>query len=194
MKVSKIYLVKKEIEKILKNSDCVNLSDREKDPTHSKLTLQWVLKLKSDADEALQIAALGHDIDRAVEKRRVKKENFEDYEEYKREHAKESAKIVCEILEKHGFKKDFIKKVRFLIENHEVGGSKEADTLKEADSLTFFSFDIYHYLKDRGNDKTKKKIRFMYKRLSEEAKKLVNQIKFKDKKIENLFKEATLSL
>lgn len=185
-----VDLVKKEIKRILENSDCANPADREKDPTHSKLVLKWVMKLKPSADEALQIAALGHDIDRAIEKRRVKKENFKDYEKYKKEHAKESAKIICEILEKHGLEKDFINKVKFLIKNHEVGGSKEVEMLKEADSLTFFSFDIYYYLKDRGSKKTKEKVRFMYKRLSEKARGLVNQVKFKNEKVESLFREA----
>ena len=184
-------LVKREIQKILKNSDCANLADREKDLAHATLVLEWVLKLDPDANEALQIAALGHDIDRAIEKRRVKKENFEKYEEYKGEHAKESAKIVCEILEKYSLEKEFVEKVRFLIENHEVGGSEEADILKEADSLTFFSFDVYYYLKDRGAKKTKDKISFMYKRLPKKAKKLVKQVEFKDKEVESLFKEAT---
>lgn len=194
MNGNKIYLVKKEIEEIFRKSDCANLFDKEKDPTHSKLTLEWILKLKPDADEALQIAALSHDIDRAIEKRRVKKENFKDYENYKRGHAKESAKIICEILEKHDFDNNFIKKVKFLIENHETGGSEEVDILKEADSLTFFNWDIYFYLKDKGTEKTKEKIRFMYERLSEKAKKLVNQIKFKNKEIADLFKEAISEL
>jgi len=184
------YLVKAEIERVLENSDCANPSNREKDPKHSKLVLEWVLRLKPDADEALQIAALGHDIDRAIERRRVKKENFKSYEEYKKEHAKESAKITCELLEKHSFEKSFVSKVRFLIENHEVGGSEEAEILKEADSLAFFNFDIYYYLKDRGNKKTKEKIRFMYERLSEKAKVLVNQVKFKDKEVKNIVKES----
>jgi len=188
--MNKLGLVKKEIEEILKNSDCTNLADREKDPNHSKLTHEWVLKLKPNADDALQIAALGHDIDRAIEKRRVKKENFKDYDEYKKEHAKESAKITCELLEKHKFDKDFIKKVKFLIENHEVGGSTEVDILKEADSLSFFNWDIYFYLKDRGVEKTREKIRFMYKRLSQGARSLVGQVDFKDKKVADLIKEA----
>ena len=41
------------------------------DPLHAENTLAWVLKLMPEADEALQLAALGHDIDRAIETRRV---------------------------------------------------------------------------------------------------------------------------
>ncbi|SVD31636.1 uncharacterized protein METZ01_LOCUS384490, partial [marine metagenome] len=37
------------------------------DPVHAENVLEWVLKLKPDAGEALQLAALAHDIDRADE-------------------------------------------------------------------------------------------------------------------------------
>ena len=184
--MDKFNIIKREIEEIFKKSDCANPYDKEKDPNHSKFTLKWVLKLKPDVDDALKISALGHDIDRAIEKRRIKKENFSSYEDYKREHAKESAKIICEILGKYNFDNEFIEKVRFIIQNHEFGGSEEVDILKEADSLTFFNWDIYYYIKDKGVEKTKDKIKFMYKRLSDKAKGLVKEIKFKDEEIEDL--------
>ena len=43
------------------------------DSIHSKNTLQWLLRLKPNADEGLRIAALGHDIERAIEERKVKR-------------------------------------------------------------------------------------------------------------------------
>ena len=181
--------IKQEIENIYKNSDCSNPSDRKKDPIHSKLTLKWVLKLKPDADDALKIAALGHDIDRAIENRRVKKEDYNDYDRYKKEHAIESAKIITELLKKYKCNRNIVKKVRYLIENHEAGGTSEANILRDADSLTFFNFDISYYLKDRGVEKTKDKIKFMYDRLSKKAKNLVKSIKF-NQKIKAIFRQA----
>ena len=53
------------------------------DPVHAENVLEWVLKLKPDADEALQIAALAHDIDRADERRKVWRSNFNDYNAFK---------------------------------------------------------------------------------------------------------------
>ena len=188
--MNKFNIVKNEIEDIFNNSNCANPFDKEKDPNHSKITLEWVLKMKPDSSDALKIAALGHDIDRAIEKRRIKKDNFDNYEDYKKEHAKESAKIICEILEKNNFDNEFIEKVRFIIENHEHGGSVEVDILKEADSLTFFNWDIYYYIKDKGVEKTKDKIIFMYRRLSDKAKGLVKEIKFKDEKVKKLVNQT----
>ena len=43
------------------------------DPEHSRNTLEWLLRLDPKADAALRIAALGHDIDRAVEERKVRR-------------------------------------------------------------------------------------------------------------------------
>jgi hypothetical protein len=59
-----IDCVKKRIEEIIKTSPVPE------DPIHSKNTLEWLLWLKPDADEALQIAALGHDIERAIKSMR----------------------------------------------------------------------------------------------------------------------------
>ncbi|WP_292408722.1 MULTISPECIES: hypothetical protein [unclassified Methanoculleus] len=41
------------------------------DPAHAKDTLRWLLFLCPDADDALRIAALGHDIERTLPDGRV---------------------------------------------------------------------------------------------------------------------------
>ena len=54
-----------------------------KDPIHAENTLKWVLYLKLDANDALQIAALAHDIDRANESRKTLRSDFSDYDAFK---------------------------------------------------------------------------------------------------------------
>ncbi len=49
------------------------------DPIHAENTLEWLLKLDPAADQALQIAAFAHDIDRAVEAQKVRRADFSDY-------------------------------------------------------------------------------------------------------------------
>ncbi len=39
------------------------------DPGHAENTLSWLLRLRPDAGMSMQIAALGHDIERAVSPR-----------------------------------------------------------------------------------------------------------------------------
>lgn len=78
------------------------------------------------------------------------------------------------------------------MEKHEFGGDKASDVLKEADSLAYFEYNIPSYLKRNGKERTKEKIKFMYDRLSERGKGFVNKMKFEDKRIEQLVKEAIL--
>ncbi|MCH8932999.1 MAG: hypothetical protein IH923_08035, partial [Nitrospinae bacterium] len=58
------------------------------DPRHADNTLEWLLKFDPKTDPAMQIAALAHDIDRAVEARKVRRSDFDDYDVFKAAHAK----------------------------------------------------------------------------------------------------------
>lgn len=157
---------------------------------HAELTLKWLLKLRTNADEALKIAALAHDIERAVTG--ITEKDLEDYSkihEFKKEHAKRSVKITLDMMKKHGYDEQTLQKVGHLIEAHEEGGDEEQTILMEADSLAYFDYNIPHYFERYGKERTKEKIKFMYKRLSDKARKLVKQIKF-NKEMQNLFDEA----
>jgi len=187
--MNRFEAIRKEIEKIMPNSPL------EFEPMHSKLTLKWLLKLKPDADESLRIAALAHDIDRAVTgiTETYDLKDYSKIDEFKAEHAKRSAKIVCDLMKKHDYDKETIEKVNSLVLNHEVGGDEETNTLMDADSIAYFDYNISDYFKRNGKEKTKKKIKFMYRRISEKAKQEVKKIKFK-KEVKELFQEAISEL
>ncbi len=122
------------IEKVIAQSSVTE------DPIHSKNTLNWLLRLKPDADEALQIAALGHDIERAVEERKVKRQDFEDYDAFKQAHARNSASILRDLMLENGIgDPKFVGDVYTLVCRHEVGGDPRSDVLKDADSLSYFA-------------------------------------------------------
>lgn len=183
--MNKYDLVRKEIESILPKSPL------DFEPVHSKLVLKWVLKLKPDADEALKISALSHDIDRAITG--ITEKDLKDYtkiNEFKKEHSIRSANFICEILEKHNYPKEIINKVRHLVENHECGGDEESNILMDADSMAYFDYNIPSYLKRNGKERTIEKIRFMFSRMSNKAKEMVKVLKFKDKEIASIVKEA----
>ena len=69
------------------------------DPRHFTNTREWLLEFEPDADEALQLAALGHDIHRAVEASKVLRADFSDYDDFKAAHARHSAEMLLEILQ-----------------------------------------------------------------------------------------------
>lgn len=182
--MAQIENLKKEIKEIITKSPL------EFDPVHSDLTLKWVLKLKSDADEALQIAALAHDIERAVTG--ILEKDLDDYSkinEFKQEHAIRSADITADLLKKHQYDDNIIGKVKNLIINHEIGGDEESDILKDADSIAYFDYNIKYYHEKCGDERTKGKIKFMYKRMSDQSKEIVKKLQFSNN-IKKLFKEA----
>ncbi len=183
--VSSFNSIKKEIFGILKKSPLVF------EITHANLTLKWLLKLKPNADIALQIAALSHDIERAVTG--ITEKDLKDYSkisEFKKKHSIRSAEIILGLLERHGFSEAITKKVFLLVKDHEFGNSKESKILMEADSLAYFDYNIPGYLKRNGKERTKEKIRFMYNRLSKKARRTVQRMKFKNSEIKKLFKES----
>jgi hypothetical protein len=178
--------IEKEIEDILSKSPI------KIDPIHSKTTREWLLKLKPDADEALQIAALAHDIERAYisdEEGKKGEEDSDNYIEYKKQHSQRSAKIITDMLKKHGFIEPFIKRVGKLVLNHEFGGDPESDILRDADSISFFENNLEYYLKRHGKETTKLKIKFMYDRMSTKAKQFLKSLKYDDKELQDLLKK-----
>jgi len=186
--MNKFNELKKEIAEIISKSPL------EFDPGHSKKTLEWVLKLKPGADEALQIAALAHDMERGVtgitETYGLK--DLSNIKEFKKEHAKRSAEIIADLMEKYNYYKEIIARIKFLVEKHDEGGDdEELNILTDADSIAFFDFHITMYYEKNGREKTEDKIRFMLERVSEKAKEIIKNIKYYNPEVSKLVKEVT---
>ena len=148
------------------------------DPIHSKNTLQWLLRLKPSADEGLQIAALGHDIERAIEERKVKRQDFEDYDAFKQAHALNSASILRELMLDNGISDPkFVDDVYALVCRHEVGGDPRSNILKDADSLSYFDVNLPHYYQRDGREETLRRCVWGYRRLSEHGKAMLREIR-----------------
>ncbi|MCD6229900.1 MAG: DUF4202 family protein [Candidatus Diapherotrites archaeon] len=181
----------KELENEIKK--IISKSPVKTDLAHAESTRKWILELKPDADSALQIAALAHDIERSYETDHYieTKEKFDNYEEHKRIHSEKSADIIVELLEKYNFDKEFISKVKHLVLKHEFGGDFESDLLMDADSMSFFEENFVQYFEKFGEEKARKKIRFMYDRMSENVKQLAKDIEYGNQKLNFIFKEET---
>lgn len=156
------------------------------DYNHAINTLEWLLKLYPFADERMKIAALCHDIERAYKDKKIKKECYSDFNEFKRAHAENSAKIMRSILIDQNFSKDFIDDVCELIRLHEFGGNKRADCIKDADSISFFDTNVELYYQREGFEEAKKRIIWGYNRLSDKAKKILKSFTYTNNKIQEL--------
>jgi hypothetical protein len=97
-------------------------------------TRDWVMELDPDADLALRLAALTHDIERNFPGGPAPDPTNPDYA---RVHAERSARIVRDWLATEGAPDELAASVARLVAAHEVGGWQEADVLQAADSLSF---------------------------------------------------------
>ena len=174
--------IKNEILSILSNSRF------ETEQKHAISTWGWVLKLKSNANYELQIAALAHDIERGVYDDIVASK-FDNYDDYKKEHSLMSAKETKKILLKYSLGEKFISKVYNLVLNHEIGGDADTNILRDADSISYFQDSIEPYSKRNSIEKTKFKIKYMFDRVSQRVKKIVKELEYENEEIMNFIRE-----
>ncbi len=160
------------------------------DPIHAENVLEWVMKLKPNASQALQIAALAHDIERADESRKIKRSEFEDYDQFKKAHALNSALILKEILCECRVNDQIIDEACRLVELHEVGGTEDADILKDADSISFFEVNVPFYLKREGYEETLRRCKWGYARLSPQMKEVCRTLSYSDPVLDDIIKKV----
>jgi hypothetical protein len=160
------------------------------DPRHADNTLEWLLRLEPDAGEALQLAALAHDIDRAIEEVKVRRADFDDYDAFKAAHARHGAELLRPILAVCGVAGDTVDEACRLVEVHEVGGDPEADLLKDADSISYFDVNLPLYYQREGWAESKRRSLWGYQRLSARARKIVENIGHKEEVLTRLLREV----
>src|SRR5215207_1559324 len=106
---------------------------------HLVRTLEWVERLDPGASEALRVAALVHDAERAFPDAASgwNARDHWDSPAYRRWHQDRSAEIAADWLDGQGADPALVSAVRALVAAHEDGGWPEADLLQAADSLSF---------------------------------------------------------
>jgi len=162
----------------------------QEDPRHADNTLEWLLKFDPKTDPAMQIAALAHDIDRAVEARKVRRADFEDYDTFKAAHAQNGAKILRGILADCQVAKPIGDEACRLVTLHEVGGDPRSDLLKDADSISYFDVNMPLYYQREGWDETKRRCVWGYRRLSSRGKEIVKGITYENQTLTRLLNEV----
>ena len=182
--MSMLENIESDIERIISKSEIPE------DSKHSKNTKAWVLKLKPEADISLQIAALGHDIERSIKELKINRENYSDYNEFKMAHARNSAKILNDLLSKYDLKKTILYKVSNLVTHHEFGGNPETNILKDADSISYFDVNLPFYFQRNSREETKFRIMWGYQRLSDKAKSIVRKFSYDNIVLESLFQDV----
>ncbi len=165
-------------------------SEVPEDFPHAKDTLSWVLRLDPSAGPALQLAALGHDIDRAVRERKVSRSDYQDYDAFKAAHARNGAAILLEILESCGVASSIAEEAGRLVTLHEVGGIPQADLLRDADSISYFNVNLPLYFQREGWQETKRRSVWGYLRLSPAMRRVARSLTYEQDELNRLLHQA----
>jgi len=113
---------------------------------HLLKALEWLDRVAPDSPEAVRLATLTHDMERAFpgpDQPVIKTLSDPDYE---RLHSLRSARIVGAWLREQHAKEALVEHVEALIVAHEFGGWPEADLVQAADSLSFLETNIDLFL------------------------------------------------
>ena len=140
---------------------------------HFERTIDWLKELKSDVDEPMLIAAYAHDIERAFRDADSQEDFFKDKEfndkDFLAAHQIKGAEIISDFLKKQNYPEDKIKRIYNMIRRHEEEGDEESDLIKDADSISYLENNAAKHTKwtsNLGIDKVKRKIDWMYSRIS----------------------------
>jgi len=153
--------------------DTLRKADNQNDIIHAERTAYWVKQLKPNADETLLVAAIAHDIERAIYGDWKK---GSDDPEALRKHQDLSAAEIEKFLKSENVDKNFIERVKNLVAHHEEGGDDDQNVLCDADCLSFFENKALRRVKkwkERGKTKEemRKNMEFYFSRIiSQEAK------------------------
>ena len=140
---------------------------------HFLRTVYWTKQLRPNADEALLISAVAHDIQRAFRKK--------DFPENTSgnpllnpamldNHQKKGAEIITDFLVKQNSDQKLIDRVKMLVSKHEVGGNADQNLLKDADSISFFENNTGYFIEKLvplfGKEVIEEKFDWMYERIT----------------------------
>jgi hypothetical protein len=138
---------------------------------HLERARHWLLVMQPDADAALQIAAITHDIERAFPAPEDPPEAGNPLSPiYNQWHQERSARVTEQWLREQGARRELVDRVGALVRVHEFGGPDGGDELQAADSLAFLEVQIplFERLVANGSidrDVAVRKLRWMYERI-----------------------------
>lgn len=113
---------------------------------HLLRSLTWLERIAPEASEAVRLATVTHDMERAFPGPDQPVSVRLNDPEYDAAHAARSARIVSEWLREQGAPAELIADVDALVTAHEVGGWPDADLVQAADSLSFLDTNVDLFL------------------------------------------------
>lgn len=163
--------------------DSFNKANRPSEIKHFIQTVHWLKILSPEADEALLVAAVAHDIERAYRQKdmlEIKTQVSITNVKYYRPHEERGAEIIADFLKQQNVDDSFVERVKMLVSRHEEGGNDDQNLLKDADSVSFFETNSSSFVNNpKGISKkdVKDKFDWMFDRItSEKAKEIARPL------------------
>lgn len=139
------------------------------DYQHALDAWQWALRLRPDADLAVQAAALFHDVERRVS---------QDSQAFKDAHAMRGAELTCQVLGEVGADTVTCQRVRNLVARHErPDGDPDLALINDADALSFFSLNASGFIRYFDPEHSRRKVAYTLARLRPEQLRRLGQIR-----------------
>jgi hypothetical protein len=156
------------------------------DYNHALDTWQWVLRLAPEADLAVQLAALFHDLERLASEADARVEHHAaDYQAFKNGHAERGAELAGSLLAGVGVDNETCERAARLIAAHEHlpepgdPDAAELSLLNDADALSFFSLNSPGYLDYFGPEATRRKVAYTLRRLRPESRRYLDGLRLR---------------
>jgi hypothetical protein len=153
---------------------------------HALDTWQWTLRLDPDADLAVQLAALFHDVERLSSEAEARIEHrAADYQAFKDDHAERGAELADALLAWIGADAGTRAKTARLIAAHEhppEPGDPDFEALallNDTDALSFFSLNSAGYLDYFGPEATARKVAYTLRRLRPESRRHLSGLRLR---------------
>ena len=152
------------------------LGNNPNDLFHAQRTAEWIKRLKPEADVALLISGLAHDIERAVYG--DWKAGSDDPDKLQK-HQELSAKEIEKFLRQEQADEEIIERVKDLVLHHEQGGTKDQNILCDADCLAYFEEKALRnakkYKQAGKTEEFKKKLEYVFSRIHSSKAKQIAQ-------------------
>lgn len=135
---------------------------------------EWLRRIDPAASEAMLLATLTHDMERAFPGPDSPKQDpalGPADPIYNQAHAERAARVVGAFLREQGAPEPLVTEVADLIRVHEFGGWPEADEVQAADSLSFLEVNVDLFLREAGTPgnwtlaQVRAKFDWMYERI-----------------------------
>ena len=175
----------KKVEDFVKNS--FTKAGKQDSIKHFKRTAYWIKQLKPDADEALLIAGIAHDMERAFYGDWVKGSTDKCI---LRKHQDMSASEIAKFLKKEGAKDEIIERVKMLVSYHEEGGNEDQNILKDADCISYVENQALRHVKvqqqkRKSKEEIKDKFDYTFNKITSKKAKQIAQPMY-EKALESL--------